>query len=329
MEDIQCIFCDKGSDRVVIEENGYKGRKCPQCGLIFVSPRPTLSEILNLYSHNQAHLSAEMHLSGEFTRRLYARHNLAVIKRYGKGGSLLEIGTGAGYFLDEARKEGFEVYGIELNKIQANFVKNTLSIPCQETPLDESSFGGRRFDIIYHCDVLSHFYDPIAEFKKINRKSKDGGMLVFETGNLGDVDERHFSAFTEFYYPDHLFFFGENNLKELLKLTRFELVKKYKYCILAQLLISKASKRATDFIKSLEGVRSSAKFSTTKAQPSSTGESGSDHPNKKAHGRSKVVVISLVSFITRYFLYLLRYNIGYVMPKKGRPQTVIVIAQKT
>ena len=29
-----------------------------------------------------------------------------------------------------------------------------------------------------------------------------------------------------------------------------------------------------------------------------------------------------------FFFYLIRYKIGYVMPKKGRLQTVIVIARK-
>jgi len=60
MVDIQCIFCNSGSDKIVIEENGYSGRKCPKCGLIFISPRPTFTDILNLYSHDQAQVSAEI-----------------------------------------------------------------------------------------------------------------------------------------------------------------------------------------------------------------------------------------------------------------------------
>ncbi len=36
----------------------------------------------------------------------------------------------------------------------------------------------------------------------------------------------------------------------------------------------------------------------------------------------------LVRDIYAYFFYVIRYKIGHVMPKKGRPQTVVVIAQK-
>jgi len=69
---------------------------------------------------------------------------------------MLEIAEGGGYFLDEAREEGFEVYGIELNSIQADFIKTKLGIPCEKPLLDIPFFDGKRFDIIYHCDVISH-----------------------------------------------------------------------------------------------------------------------------------------------------------------------------
>lgn len=312
MEDIQCIFCDRSSDQIVIEENGYKGRKCPQCGLIFISPRPTFSEISNLYEYDQAHISAESHISADFAKRLHARHHLAIIKRYIKSGSLLEIGAGAGYFLEEARKEGFEPYGIELNKIQADFINNTLAIPCEETPLDVSSFG-KKFDIIYHCDVASHFYDPIAEFKKINDKLRDDGILVFETGNLGDVREKYYAAFAEFQYPDHLFFFSENNLIELLRLANFVLAGICRYAILAQLLTMRILKKIMCFVKYREKTRTLGNSSTTEILSSNTSEFSFERLIKNAY---------------QYFLYLARYRIGYIMLKKGRPQTVIVIARK-
>lgn len=177
MEDIQCIFCNRSSNQIVIEENGYKGRKCPKCGLIFISPRPTFTEILNLYCHDKSHVSAESHISCAFSKRLYAKHNLQIIKKFIKNGSILEIGPGAGYFLDEARKEGFEVYGIEFNNIQADFIRSRLGIHCEESPLDVSLFDGKKFDIIYHCNVISHFYDPISEFQKINNKLKKKELL--------------------------------------------------------------------------------------------------------------------------------------------------------
>jgi len=317
MEDIICIFCNIRSAQIVIEENGYYGRKCPNCGLIFISPRPTSGEVLNLYAHDRAHVSAESHIRGRFGKGLCGRHNIAIIKGYIKSGSLLEIGAGAGYFLDKARKEGFEVCGIEFNRIQADFINNILAIPCEVTALGESSFGGRKFNIIYHSDVISHFYDPIAEFQKMNEKLKQNGILVFETGNLGDVKEEYFRFITKFQYPDHLFFFGENNLKELLKLTGFELVKIYRYSILLQLVIDKVLKKVVDLIKSKSKTENIDKRSITEGRLNIYNSNISGFRLKQ-----------LIKNTHRYLSYIVRYKIGYLMPKEGRPQTVIVIARK-
>ena len=316
MENIQCIFCSISSGQTVIEENGYTGKKCPSCGLIYVSPRPTLTETLNLYGHDQANISAESHILGAFYNRLHARHNLRKIRRFIRRGSMLEIGAGAGYFLDEARREGFEVSGIELNGIQAEFIRSKLGIPCEESPLDVSLFDGKRFDVIYHCDVISHFYNPISEFQKIHDKLGKNGMVVFETGNLGDVREEYYRFVTKFQYPDHLFFFGENNLKELLGRTGFEFIKVYRYSILQQLVIDNKLRKVKDLMKS-KGT------------------------NKKIDERSRIafpnIFDSTVSEFSHYqlsrntsnyFTYLMRYKIGFLMPKKGRPQTVIVFARK-
>ena len=141
---------------------------------------------------------------------------------------MLEIGAGAGYFLDEARNEGFKVYGIEFNDIQAEFMRSKFGIYCEESPLDVSLFDGMKFDIIYHCDVLSHFYDPVSEFRKINDKLKKNGIVVFETGNFGDVKKEYYRFVIKFQYPDHLFFFSEKNFKELLGRTGFEFIKIYR-----------------------------------------------------------------------------------------------------
>ena len=128
MEEITCLFCKLESNQLVIEENGYKGRKCSECNLIYISPRPGIDETLNLYSNDHGITSAEMHMSNAFVKRLHASHNISIIKKYIKTGSLLEIGSGAGYFLDEGRRKGFETYGVELNKIVADFIINTLTI---------------------------------------------------------------------------------------------------------------------------------------------------------------------------------------------------------
>lgn len=321
MKEIECIFCGINNDRVVIEENGYQGKKCDRCGLIYISPRPSFDEIIDLYGHDDAHTSATSHISSDYLKRLYARHNLNIIRSVVQNGALLEIGAGAGYFLDEARKMDFEPYGLEFNPIQANFIRNDLELPCEESPLDASIFAGKKFDVVYHCDVISHLFDPISDFKKINEIMKDDAFLIFETGNFGDVDRSYFKHIQRFQYPDHLFFFSTDNLIELLEKANFQLVKIHRYSILPQLLAQKV----------FFGVRNLISISNQEKEKHSSNESrikSSTNSSSLKTKRTKSIVKKSLSNAYKYFNYLLRYKIGEIAPKTHRPQTVIVIAKK-
>jgi 2-polyprenyl-3-methyl-5-hydroxy-6-metoxy-1,4-benzoquinol methylase len=310
VEHIKCIFCDIESNNVIIEENGYQGKKCPHCGLIYISPRPPFEEICNIYFYDQANKSADSHISAGYTKRIYGKHTLAIIKKYISKGSLLEIGAGGGFFLDEARKAGFDVYAIESNAIQADFIKGTLKIPCEQTPIGQNSFNGKKFNVIYHCDVLSHFYDPVQELKKMYDRLDNNGILVFETGNLADVNRKYFHFVPIFQYPDHLFFFGKRSISSLLENTGFKMIGQKEYSIVPQLL----------FINTISALR---KKPGKKA--SSNSKSSSNLNGKSSNAKNyKSWIVKLYGIAD----YMIRYKVGNIVPKKGRPQTVIVFAKK-
>ncbi len=222
----------------------------------------------------------------------------------------------------EARKKGFDVHGIELNPVQARFIRHTMGIPCEEKSLGICSFGRKKFDVVFHSDVVSHFHDPIAEFRKIYRKTRPGGLLIFETGNFGDVDERYYSAYTRFQLPDHLFFFGERNLVDLLRLSGFELVRIRRYSILTQLSIMK-------YILLLRRLLRPAKYLLVWTFSRIGGEMLRGHyPVGWAHRPRFGGFRRVFAFVCFYATYLIRYPLGSILPKNGRPQTVIVTARK-
>jgi len=302
-------------------ENGYTGRQCSECGLIYISPRPAPNDILNLYRDDRAFKPAEVHIQGELFKRLHSSHNLKILMRSVKGGNLLDIGAGAGYFLDEARKKGFHPYAIELNAIQADSIRDKLKLPCEDSPISNNTFGDTKFDVLYHCDVISHFSDPIASFKKMHEKMSDNSFIIFETGNLGEIDHKYLKLFNRFSYPDHLFFFSTDNLRDLLERTNFKLVKMYRYSLMPELIAGR-------IFKTLRGKKS-------KSDRQSAGQDNDNRSDK----RKSDVHFTIASFndsplkrlirnVFYYCAYLLRYKIGYVLAVKGQPQTVIVVAQK-
>ena len=319
MDEINCIFCGIESSNVVIEENGFKGRKCPKCGLIYISPRPSRDEVHDLYGHDDAQIPAAVHIGGDFGKRLDARHHLKLIRRFIGSGSLLEVGAGAGYFLDEARNLGFVPFAIEFNPIQANHIRERLKIPCAESPLDPSLFDGRTFDVIYHCDVVSHFFDPIGDFRSMYALLNDDGLLVFETGNFGDMSQRYFHHIRRFQYPDHLFFFSSENLRTLLDQTGFHVECIYRYSILPQ----KRFINAVAFLKNL--ISRPSRSSALDVPPVTAHRAEGAGPSSSARGAGALKWLRNAYI---YLGYLLRYVVGRFVVRPDEPQTVLVIARK-
>ena len=311
MEEIKCIFCNKNDNPVVIEQDGYQCKRCPDCDLIYVSPRPSYAEIHNLYRDDHAHTPAQTHISISQMPRLYERHHLRIIKKFLKSGSILEIGAGSGTFLDEARNAGFTVYSVEPNYAQADFIRKKFSILCEESITDTLSFKTDKFDIIFHRDVTSHFYDPVGEFRRMYDRLHDSGILVFETGVYGQ--NKYINLFINHQLPDHLFTFSDKSLNELLDRSGFRILKIYRYSTLLYLLLNRVLYPVRDFIrgKPASGRCVSATMLSVK------------HSNGAGP--------SLITFMKKIYFclfYILVYKIGRLFPKRGRPQKVIVVASK-
>jgi len=308
MEDIPCIFCGKLIDNIAISENGYKGRKCEDCNLIFISPRPTSDEITNLYVDEHAISYANAQFPIEKIKIIEAKATLKKIIKFKKGGSLLELGCGGGAFLAEARNFGFEPYGIELNPIECKWITSRLRIPCETKSLNNGSFGGKMFNIIYHRDVLSHLYDPIKSFHDMNNALQPNGLLVFETGNIADIDKNYYKLFTNFAYPDHLFFYGERSLKMLLKKTGYTIIYIYRENLILHLILQKA----LWFCRNAFSNKDSSNI--TKHQD-------------KIYENGSTPIKTKLKLLYHYINYFL-IKISGVLPQKGRPLKLLIIAAK-
>lgn len=304
MESITCIFCHSTGGQEVIKESGYAGKKCDNCALIYIANRPSPQEVIDLYGHEQAHISSQSHITTSHFRYLHSRHTLARINTYKTTGKILEIGAGGGFFLQQACQAGFEPYALELNPTQANFIRNN-GIPCEQQPLSASSFGQTKFDIIYHNDVISHFHDPHSVFACMHEKLNKDGIVVFETGNIADIEAKQYKKFTAFQYPDHLFFFGESTLKQLLADNKFNVLACYRYAITLNLKVVQ-----------LTAYLSATKSTSVQAQITQL-QKNSEYSVKK-----------MLRNLYHTLLFFTRYKLGALLPKERKPQTVIIIAQK-
>jgi SAM-dependent methyltransferase len=232
MEEIQCILCNKDDSALFLEDEGYKAVRCRRCGLIYVNPRPGYSTLKEKYN-NGSLIQEDEQIASAGEKILKARLDLVLIRRFKRGGRLLEIGCGEGSFLSEANRSGYDVYGIEINKRFVEYARNEFHLSnVFRCDISESSFKERYFDIIYMRNVLSHLHDPIKELDKINRFLKPDGIFICITGNLGDLSVERIKRYSDFNPPhlaQHLFHYSEANLHSLFKKAGFYTEKIYRF----------------------------------------------------------------------------------------------------
>jgi SAM-dependent methyltransferase len=148
--------------------------------------------------------------------RLPADLKVRWIRRSRPVGSLLEVGCGDGYFLEAAMQAGYDVAGVEPHPQRAQYTEQRLGIRVERALLEDVDWQGARFDIVYHCDLLSHFPSPVEALRKMATLLQPGGVLAFEVGTLAEISEPWYQWIGSLGYPHHRWLYSERSLARLL-----------------------------------------------------------------------------------------------------------------
>jgi len=155
---------------------------------------------------------ADMHkaLAPHFRRRL---QRLAQVLP-GRG-RLLDLGCADGFFLELARAEGWQVFGIEVSRPMAEEASQKLGIPIvsslQELPRQP-------FDAITLWEVIEHLPEPVITLSQLREWLHPGGVLMLSTPNAGHWQAvRAPDRWTACRPPAHLVLFTADSLHLALK----------------------------------------------------------------------------------------------------------------
>jgi SAM-dependent methyltransferase len=187
---------------------------CGDCGTVQQPELPSGDELHDLYRGT----SDDAYLSEETGRRETARRLLDLLGSHVPAGALLDVGCGHGLLLDEARRRGYDVTGLELSATAAAYGRDVLGLDVREEPLE--SFAAEqpdaRFQAIVLADVLEHFDDPLGALDACERLLAPGGALCVVTPDPSSPTARLAGARWWAYVPAHTFLFPRLTLLELL-----------------------------------------------------------------------------------------------------------------
>lgn len=199
-------------------EEGLRVVSCRRCGVSFLNPRPDRKLIHDEYTR----MNDEQYNAEEAGRRQAARLILRRLAKYKKGGRLLDIGCATGFLLDEARRLGWEVHGIELSRWAVCYARETLGLDgVVQGVLQEGTFVNNFFDAVVMTDVIEHLVDPKAVLYIVRRVLKPDGIFCCTTPDIDSTVSRILKARWWGIKRAHLFYYNRRTLAKLFAAAGF------------------------------------------------------------------------------------------------------------
>jgi len=157
--------------------------ECEACGLIFLNPRPSPDELVDLYAR-EPYFSRDNADRGASRTAFYTARMHRLGRAVPQKGRLLGIGClEGGYALEIAQDLGWEVTGVESSEILAGYAREHLRIDVQTVHTwDLSGLPADSFDAVY-THSFEHFGDPRAMLAQCRRVLKSGGTIMIEVPN--------------------------------------------------------------------------------------------------------------------------------------------------
>ena len=232
LERVPCALCGGTLARRYCTKFGYRIVKCLRCGLVYCNPRLTAAATDQRYNaeyFRNEYLPSVRPPEGSDERQFLIDRFTPAIRLLERSGTvqgrLLEIGTGAGFFLKAAANAGWDAHGLELSSEAAAYARETLGLDVRQIPAEEMPFDPGSFDAAAMFEVIEHLRDPVAVLRAARRAVRPGGVLVLSTPNLNALSRWGLGKQWAVLSPaEHLYYFTERTLGAMLVKSGFSRV---------------------------------------------------------------------------------------------------------
>ncbi len=191
--------------------------ECLSCHVLYMSP---IDDALDQLC---AEVVDEDYLASWEERALMFQEHLDEIKKYVTKGRLLDVGCYAGIFLNEAKKQNFDVVGIEPSTWAAEYARSKVGCLVYQGTLEKHELPKGEFDIVTIWDVIEHLFDPKLSIEKAYDALKIGGHIAITTHDIHSVFARVLGKNYPWLMRFHLVHFSPLTLANLLRSVGFEI----------------------------------------------------------------------------------------------------------
>ena len=220
----RCSLCGGLDGRVFVHAKQRTVAECPTCGLRALSPMPSMDDLIAV-NNETVHPFFNAYLEDEESYRGYFARKLDDLQRHEASGRLLDVGCGAGFFLDAARERGYDIAGVDLSSVPVGYARDTLGLDVTIGSLYEYQAPSGSFDVVTMFQTIEHDPTPTALGAELFRLLAPGGTLMVTTpaadGFVARVMGKRWFGYRN---VEHVSFFNRQSLQYLLEAAGFEIV---------------------------------------------------------------------------------------------------------
>ncbi len=202
---------------------------CLICDLSFVPETGYPKNIENIYSE----VKDLTYLENKNSRKKTFQKNLVQMSPYlSNKGTLLEVGTYCGFFLELFQKyyPNWNFIGVEPSKWASEYARSQLGINTKTGTLEENFKELKPdYDAVVSWDVLEHLRDPLEFLAQINSIMKPNGVFCFSTLDFDNWFPKLMGKYWPWLMEMHLFYFSSNTTEQFLNRAGFKIIKAENY----------------------------------------------------------------------------------------------------
>ena len=133
--------------------------------------------------------------------------------------SILELGTGSGFFLLAAHEffPRAQLSGIEFDDRLLKATQKRAPFACTwQGNVESFEIPGEKYDVLASFQVIEHLFKPESMIDQVQRHLKPGGLFIFTTPNLDGFGAKMMGAKWHGYREDHVSIKGATKWIDLM-----------------------------------------------------------------------------------------------------------------
>lgn len=223
-----CGICGSMEGATWLDQGQWRYRRCAECAAVWLDPLPADDWAESFYDLGYfaggGRGGYRDYLADEAQHRINARARVALARDFGATppAAWLDVGCAAGFTLDEARKAGFIVLGVELSAWARGVARERLGLKVVPTLGEARRELPQQADVVSFFQVLEHLHDPLAALREAHACLRPGGLLIVETWDRGSLVARLLGRYWhQITPPSVLWLLNCRNLEHVLERAGF------------------------------------------------------------------------------------------------------------